>query len=81
MEDRPWRLIVSERSISDVLQRHTAELMALPNVVGTAQGELNGEPSVMVMVVARTEELESMIPKEIDGFLIVISETGELNAQ
>jgi len=55
--------------------------MALPNVVGTAQGELNGEPSVMVMVVARTEELESMIPKEIDGFQIVISETGELNAQ
>jgi len=72
---------VSERSISDVLQRHTAELMALPNVVGTAQGELNGEPSVMVMVVARTEELDSMIPKEIDGFQIVISETGELNAQ
>jgi len=36
---------------------------------------------VMVMVVARTEELDSMIPKEIDGFQIVISETGELNAQ
>ena len=72
---------MSERSIADVLKIHATELMALPGVVGVAQGELNGAPCVTVMVIEKTRELNDQIPKVLDGFPVKVSETGELKAQ
>ena len=54
--------------------------MDLPGVVGTAQGEHDGVPCVMVLVVALTEDLKAQIPDELDGYAVVISETGEIKA-
>ena len=68
------------RPIADVLREHTDSLMALPGVVGTAQGELDGKPCVMVLVVELTDELKAQIPEELDGYPVVISETGEIKA-
>ncbi len=68
------------RPIADVLREHTDELMTLPGVVGTAQGEQDGKPCVMVLVVELTDELKRQIPEELDGYPVVISETGEIKA-
>ena len=54
--------------------------MALPGVVGTAQGEQDGKPCIMVLVVELTDDLRAQIPNELDGYTIVISETGEIRA-
>ena len=68
------------RPIADVLCEHTNSWMALPGVVGTAQGEQDGKPCIMVLVVELTDDLRAQIPNELDGYTIVISETGEIRA-
>ncbi len=68
------------RPIADVLREQTDALMALPGVVGTAQGEQDGAPCILVLVVRLTEELQARIPGELEGYPVVIDETGEINA-
>ncbi len=72
---------MSERLIVDVIRTHASELMSISGVVGVAQGDLKGEPCVTVMVVEQTDEMKYGIPGELDGFPVVISETGKLRAQ
>ncbi|HET8634577.1 MAG TPA: hypothetical protein VFL88_10570 [Gemmatimonadales bacterium] len=68
-------------SITDVLKRHTDSLMAIPGVVGVGQGEQNGAPTVYVMVVALTDSLRAALPDSIEGYAVVVKETGEIRAQ
>ena len=68
------------RPIADVLREQTDALMALPGVVGTAQGEQDGAPCILVLVVRLTEELRARIPNGLEGYPVVIDETGEINA-
>lgn len=67
-------------TIETALARHTDWLMALPGVVGVAQGESGGRPAISVLVVRRTPELEASIPRTLDGFPVVLVESGELRA-
>jgi hypothetical protein len=66
--------------IEEVLERHTAEWMALPGVVGTALGERDGEPCLKVYVVRKGPALEARIPKTVEGFAVVLQETGAIGA-
>ena len=69
------------RPIEQVLAAHTPELMALPGVVGTAQGALaDGRPCIVVMVAKRSRDLERRIPKALEGWPVRIEETGEIHA-
>ncbi len=68
-----------ERDIKTVMENHVDELMALPNVVGVAIGELdNGTPCIQVLVVEETEETTHRIPKTLEGHPVQIIESGEL---
>lgn len=71
-EDEP----MPNKSLEEVLQEHTNGLMAIPGVVGTAQGLWNGEPCIRVFVVASSDELLRQIPPEIEGFPVEVQETG-----
>ena len=66
--------------IEQVLQEHTEWLMALPGVVGTAQGLCADEPCIRVFVVEATEELLKQIPEEIEGYTVDVQQTGEIKA-
>ena len=68
------------KPIAEVLSEHTDSLMALPGVIGTAQGDQAGNPCVMVLVVELTDDLTRQIPNELDGYPVVITETGEIKA-
>ncbi|HEU4761675.1 MAG TPA: hypothetical protein VFS74_05095 [Gemmatimonadales bacterium] len=68
-------------SITDVLTRHTDSLMAIPGVVGVGQGEQNGSPTVYVMVTTLTDSLRGALPDSIEGYAVVVKETGEIRAQ
>lgn len=71
----------TRRPIEQVLESHTPELMAISGVVGTAQGLLDsGRPCIQVLVVERTRELEQKIPQMIEGWPVLIVETGEIRA-
>ncbi|MGH7494040.1 MAG: hypothetical protein ACREOO_16815 [bacterium] len=68
------------RAIEIVLQEHTEELMAMPGVVGTAQGLCDDKPCIKVFVVDLTPELERKIPKQLEGHPVNIEVTGEFRA-
>lgn len=78
--EQPKEDKVANRTIEQVLKEHTDYLMSIPGVVGTAQGELNGKPCIKVLVVKKTPELEKQIPAYLEGFPVVIEETGEFKA-
>jgi len=71
---------MTAKTIRDVLQEHTDEWMSIPGVVGTAIGEYKGKPCIKVLVVKKTEDLTKKIPAKIEGFPVVIQETGEIRA-
>ena len=78
LEDNQYTM--PARSIEEVLNEHTDNLMSIPGVVGTAQGLCNNKPCIKVYVIKITQELEQKIPNSIEGYPVVIEETGEFRA-
>lgn len=68
-------------TIGEVLARHADSLMAVPGVVGVGQGEVNGRPSVQVLVIEETAELRRLLPASLEGYPVQIVETGVIRAQ
>lgn len=77
-ESRKDQPQMQQQNINTVMEAHTTELMALPGVVGVYIGLLDDEktPCIKVMVIEKTPELESKIPASLDGYPVVIEETG-----
>ena len=69
-----------KRRIHEVLRDHTDELMAIPGVVAVAVGESCGKQCIRVFVAHRSSELLSQVPGKIDGFQILIEESGQFQA-
>lgn len=67
-------------SIEQVLRAHTDQWMAIPGVVATGIGEQAGKPCIRVMVVRKTKDITTKIPAQVDGYPVVIEETGEFRA-
>jgi hypothetical protein len=68
-------------TIESVLKLHSDSLMAVMGVVGTAIGEDAGKPCIKVYVAKRTIVIETKIPKSLEGYPVVLEETGEIRAQ
>jgi hypothetical protein len=68
------------RDINEVLRDHDRELMSLPGVVGVYVGVMDDDktPCLKVMAVKRTPELERAIPKSLEGYPVLIEETGAI---
>jgi hypothetical protein len=71
---------MAARPIEETLKEHTKALMSIPGVVGTGQGLCEGKPCIKVFVIQKTPELDRKIPKTLDGYPVVIEETGEIKA-
>jgi len=71
---------IVEVTIVEVLKEHTKELMSIPGVVGTGQGLCNGKPCIKVLVIKKTPELAQKIPDNLEGYQVMIEETGEIKA-
>lgn len=71
---------MSERSIAAVLKAHSAELMSLPGVVGTAQGLCANRPCINVYVEKKDAGPVAKIPVTIEGYPVRIEETGTFRA-
>ena len=69
-----------QKPIEEVLKEHTSKLMSIPGVVGTAQSLCEGQPCIKVLVIKKTVELEQKIPKTLEGYPVVIQETGKFKA-
>ena len=68
------------KTIEEALKEHTDALMAIPGVVGVAQGLLGGKPCIRVYVVDKTPQLQRTIPTVLHGYPVVVEQTGEIRA-
>ena len=67
--------------LTEVLARHTPDLMRVPGVVGTAESRLaDGRPCILIMVARRTPELARALPATLEGWPVKVEETGEIHA-
>jgi hypothetical protein len=69
------------RPIEAVQGSHTDSLMRIPGVVGTAIGLCDGTPCIKVLVVRATPELRQVIPDSLEGYRVILDETGTVRAQ
>ena len=69
---------MSKRDINDVLRDHDDELLAIPGVAGVYVGLLEDEKTLClkVMVERKTPELTAKIPQTLEGYRVVVEETG-----
>lgn len=79
-EPKSARKTVKTGPITDVLAARTPELLRIPGVIGTGEGTENGERVIVVFVSRRTPELDAKLPRELDGYGIVIREAGDITA-
>lgn len=68
------------QKIETVLKRHNDRLLALPGVVGTAIGQCDGKLCVKVFVVKKTPAVVARLPSTLEGFPVIVEETGEIRA-
>jgi hypothetical protein len=67
------------KSINEVIKTYSDSLMTIPGVVGLYQGlDDSGRTCLKVMVVEKKPELVQRIPEWIEGYPVVIEETGEI---
>ena len=69
---------MSRRDINAVLSDHDDALMAIQGVVGVAVGLLDDDKTVClkVLVVRKTSELVRRIPASLEGYPVVVEQTG-----
>jgi hypothetical protein len=71
----------NRRPMAEVLAAHSSELMAIPGVVGTAEGRLaDGRPCVLILIARDDAALRARLPRELEGWPVKIEVTGELHA-
>ena len=69
-----------QKPIEQVVKDVTGEWMALPGVVGTGIGELEGQLCIKVFVAEKTDELTAKIPATVKGHRVILQETGQFYA-
>lgn len=75
--DRP-----PDRSPADeVMQRHEAELMSIPGIVGVGLGQCDDQSCIKVLVERETPELARAVPTDLEGVPVVVEEIGSVSAQ
>ena|SRR3990172_11870483 len=71
--------LVPQSDINTVMEAHTAELMAIPGVVGVAIGETEDKkPCILVLIIEEKDEIINKIPKELEGYPISLLVSGEI---
>ena len=69
------------RPIDQVLAEHTPGLMALAGVTAVGETTLeDGRPCIRVYIRAHDRSLEARIPREIEGYRVLIAVSGDIRA-
>jgi len=67
-------------TIHEVKKKYTKKMLAIHGVVGIGIALDNGDEVIKVMVAKYSKAIDQKIPKDLDGFRVVISETGIIRA-
>ncbi len=66
--------------IRQVLERQREALMRRSGAVGVGIGQRDGKPAIVFMVKKKTPETLANLPREIEGYPLLIEEVGEVVA-
>ena len=69
------------RTIEQVQEEHTDAWMAIPGVVGTAIGQQDGKPCILVLTASSTEQVRQEIPSTVEGYPVAVQYVGEIRAR
>jgi len=72
---------MSTNTIESVLESHRSSLSTIKGVVGVDVDEWDGKPCIKVMIDKRTRKLVKQIPKSVEGYTVIIEETGEFKSR
>jgi hypothetical protein len=64
-------------TIERVKEQHETELMNLEGVEGVGIGEEGDRPVIKVYVSAKTKEIQQRIPRQLEGYPVLVEATGE----
>ena len=67
-------------NIKEVLKRHSDKLMAVPGVVGVAEGKSHGKQCIRIFVIDSSSESLKRLPDNLEGYLVIIEESGKFRA-
>jgi len=67
-------------TVECVLRAHTDAWMAIPGVEGTAIGLFGDKSCIKIFSSRKAEDLQAMIPSTVDGYPVIIEETGTFRA-
>ena len=67
---------MSAADAAGVIRRHADRLLALPGVVGVAEGSRDGRACVLVLVTRKTADLVAAVPQALEGIPTALRETG-----
>ncbi|MFZ2146927.1 MAG: hypothetical protein WAV28_06880 [Sedimentisphaerales bacterium] len=71
---------MERRTIEKVQEEHTGKWMAIPGVEGTAIGLFKGKPCIRIFTSSSSREVRAKIPSTVEGYPIIIEETGAFRA-
>ena len=69
-----------EKNIEQVQKDHSEKWMAIQGVEGTAIGLIKDKPCIMVFTSTTTGELSTKIPSTVEGYPVIIKQTGKFHA-
>lgn len=67
-------------NIEQVFDGHHDQLMAVPGVTGLGIGDQNGKPAIVIMVRQLTPDQKARLPQSLEGYPVVVEESGEIVA-
>jgi hypothetical protein len=68
------------KTIEQVLNEKTNEWMAIPGVAGVAIGQFKDKPCIKIFSSASQQQLRAKIPPTIEGYPVIIEQTGPIRA-
>jgi hypothetical protein len=68
-------------TIAAAIARHSTELLQIPGVVGVAQGAEGGRDVVQILVEQRTPALEARLQRLLEGYPVVVVESGQIRSR
>ncbi len=66
--------------IGKVIDKNSSTIMAIPGVTGVGAGSRNGKPAIVVLVKQLTRDLSNRLPESLEGYEVVIEQSGEITA-
>ena len=71
-----------EPSIQEVKKQHEARLLGLPGVVSVGIGlDPEGQSAIIIGLDGSNPDVESQLPKRLEGYPVVLKDVGSVKAQ